>query len=193
MKYVNPSENADETNAQIETVAQQSTRMSTLYTFTLYIIQTIVSPPPAELSIAGTSTEFVNRILEKVKAGIPSGGLEEIWEQVPPAAASATGGERTRRRRMLAMTAAKATGEPRATRMQQRAQASAVEDDVVVKLEPDADDDDNDETAAAVAVQADEKHVQQFVSLFPTDDDIELEVANEVIVPFEEFLKEEDE
>lgn len=34
--------------------------------------------PPAELSIAGTSTEFVNRILEKVKAGIPSGGLEEI-------------------------------------------------------------------------------------------------------------------
>lgn len=77
--------------------------------------------------------------------------------------------------------------------MQQRAQASAVEDDVVVKLEPDADDDDIDETAAAVAVQADEKNVQQFVSLFPTDDDIELEVANEVIVPFEEFLKEEDE
>lgn len=27
MKYVNPTENADETNAQIDTVAQQSTRM----------------------------------------------------------------------------------------------------------------------------------------------------------------------
>lgn len=31
-----------------------------------------------ELQIAGTSTEFVNKVLEKVKCGIPSGGLNEL-------------------------------------------------------------------------------------------------------------------
>lgn len=28
--------------------------------------------------IAGTSTEFVNKVLEKVKSGVPNGGLYEI-------------------------------------------------------------------------------------------------------------------
>jgi hypothetical protein len=32
----------------------------------------------AEVKIAGHSTDFVNRVLERVKAGEPSGGLDEI-------------------------------------------------------------------------------------------------------------------
>lgn len=32
-----------------------------------------------EAKIAGQTTEFVNKILEKVKAGVGSGGLDEIW------------------------------------------------------------------------------------------------------------------
>ena len=32
-----------------------------------------------EVRIAGHSTEFVNRVLERVKGGEPSGGLDEIW------------------------------------------------------------------------------------------------------------------
>ncbi|XP_037047544.1 protein CREBRF homolog isoform X3 [Bradysia coprophila] len=51
-----PHENTDEANVQIEKVAVQSTT----------------------LKIAGSSTEFVNKVLEKVKSGTPSGGLEEI-------------------------------------------------------------------------------------------------------------------
>lgn len=31
-----------------------------------------------EFQIAGTSTDFVNKVLEKVKSGIPNGGLYEI-------------------------------------------------------------------------------------------------------------------
>lgn len=31
-----------------------------------------------EIKIAGHSTEFVNRILEKVRNGVPVGGLEEL-------------------------------------------------------------------------------------------------------------------
>lgn len=41
--------------------------------FFLFIYQTL------EIQIAGTSTEFVNKVLEKVKSGIPNGGLHEIW------------------------------------------------------------------------------------------------------------------
>lgn len=32
----------------------------------------------SEFQIAGTSTEFVNKVLEKAKSGIPSGGLYDI-------------------------------------------------------------------------------------------------------------------
>jgi len=32
----------------------------------------------AEVKIAGHSTEFVNRVLERVKGGEPSGGLDEL-------------------------------------------------------------------------------------------------------------------
>lgn len=32
----------------------------------------------AEFKVAGQSTEFVNKILDKVKAGVPNGGLEEF-------------------------------------------------------------------------------------------------------------------
>lgn len=32
----------------------------------------------AELKIAGTSTDFVNKVLEKIKGGNPNGGLEDI-------------------------------------------------------------------------------------------------------------------
>lgn len=30
------------------------------------------------MKIAGQTTEFVNKVLDKVKQGVPSGGLEEI-------------------------------------------------------------------------------------------------------------------
>lgn len=30
-----------------------------------------------EIKIAGSSTEFVNKILDKVKSGVPQGGLQE--------------------------------------------------------------------------------------------------------------------
>jgi hypothetical protein len=32
----------------------------------------------SELKIAGHTTEFVNHVLDKVKSGIPGGGLDEI-------------------------------------------------------------------------------------------------------------------
>lgn len=56
IKYKNPNENIDELNQQIERIAKNSTK----------------------LKIAGTSTEFVNKILDKVKSGVPRGGLEDI-------------------------------------------------------------------------------------------------------------------
>ncbi|XP_055296619.1 protein CREBRF homolog isoform X2 [Sitodiplosis mosellana] len=56
LKYSHLSENTDEMNAQIDNSVATATK----------------------LQIAGTSTEFVNKVLEKVKCGIPNGGLYEI-------------------------------------------------------------------------------------------------------------------
>lgn len=89
LKVTQPTDHPDEMNTQIETVAKASTRKwrrrrRPKWAVFLPRIMSVFTYGygfccvRAELSIAGTSTDFVNRILEKVKSGIPNGGLEEI-------------------------------------------------------------------------------------------------------------------
>merc|ERR1712071_273451 len=56
---VNPNQIQDASSCRVERIAKSMTKVK----------------------IAGHSTEFVNRVLERVKGGEPSGGLDEIKNQ----------------------------------------------------------------------------------------------------------------
>lgn len=76
LKCSNNQETQEEINQRMEQVVSEATcKLNILYSFDITMI---VSSSFAVVKIAENSTEYVNRVLDRMKAGNPTGGLEEF-------------------------------------------------------------------------------------------------------------------
>lgn len=75
-KLKEAAENQSELTMHLEKVINTSSSRYQQHCFCIFLIFRIFRV--LEVKIAGNSTEYVNKIIEKVKNGIPGGGLDEF-------------------------------------------------------------------------------------------------------------------
>lgn len=73
LKCSSSQENQDEINKRMDQVVSEATckRFLTVHGTIINIVSITV------VKIAENSTEYVNRVLDRMKSGVPNGGLEE--------------------------------------------------------------------------------------------------------------------
>lgn len=70
-------ENQEELTKQMEKICKIATSKTSLVIFFLHP-KFILSFGFAEVRIATHSTDFVNKVLDKVKSGVPDGGIDDL-------------------------------------------------------------------------------------------------------------------
>lgn len=73
LKCSSSQENQDEINKRMEQVVSEAT-CKALFWIQKHIYLIL---PTTVVKIAENSTEYVNRVLDRMKSGVPNGGLEE--------------------------------------------------------------------------------------------------------------------